>query len=482
MIESSKDTPLRRAAAIFVTATIVRLLYKYQYHHPPTDYDVIVVGAGFAGLTAASMLQKAGKKVLVMEAHDYVGGRVHTIEVGHLTVDGGAMWIDEWSDANPVQALAVQAGVETFAYNDWFFQEVNATGGDRPITYDATVKSNFSWSDAEHLRDDFLDDLEHLRSDLGDGASIRDAINEYVKNSTGNDDDVERLINYMVDEILVETSYAGDSEHTSLEYFWKDDSFEGGSYLLPNGYSELTDTLAADLSIRLNTPVTSIDTDQRGMVEIRSETETTFTAKQVIVTASLGVLKSGTIIFHPPLPKKTQHAISRMRMGSLEKIVLIFGDIFWSEAGFLYLDNKNSNIPIFYDFTSFYKTPALVGWYGGMEAVTNLLTMTDQEIIDLCLQELSTILGTQVPRPVASYVSRWQEDPYVRGAYSYMSVESSALDKKRLAKPISNKLYFAGEALSTYYGQTHGAMMSGMHVAKAIDKNANLDLRVGRVY
>merc|ERR1711862_450138 len=194
-----------------------------------------------------------------------------------------------------------------------------------------------------------------------------------------------------------------------------------------------------------------------------------FEGKKVLVTVSIGVLKADIIKFEPPFPKKKIKALSHLDMATSDKIILTFNEKFWNNHEIAFVA-RNSNESIHYwDFTYALGAPTLVGNFTGDSPLHH---KKDEELVALTMQQLTLVFGgIEIPQPTASYVTRWQDDPYTRGSFSFIPVGASFNDMKTYAKPIDRKLFFAGEGTNhMYFGTTHGAFMSGLRAAKEIKK------------
>jgi monoamine oxidase len=225
-------------------------------------------------------------------------------------------------------------------------------------------------------------------------------------------------------------------------------------------------------------------------------------AAHVIVTLPLGVLKSsvedsGAVRFSPHLPPDKQSAIENLPMGNVVKINLRFHGRFWETAK---MWDEDGNLVDFHDAGFFHcpgaplptwwtqlpvRAPLLVGWTGGPNA-SGLLEAAggsqqtagasdyaiDSTLLDQAIGSLARIFnlsrGEIEAQMQASYAHNWRDDPFSRGAYAYVPVDSLEL-QQILARPIDNKLFFAGEATSIgHIGTVHGAIQSGQRVAREI--------------
>jgi len=172
--------------------------------------------------------------------------------------------------------------------------------------------------------------------------------------------------------------------------------------------------------------------------------------------------------FAPPLPDRKRVSIDRLAMGTLEKVVLRFGDAFWRRPGrtnLVYLSQEPGEFPFFADLTPYTGEPILACLYCG-DFADRAAAMSDNELIDRAAAVVGEISGVTGRQPTDGRVTRWRADPFALGAYSYLPVGSSGADLENLAEPVGSRLLFAGEATSAIYsGYVHGGIVSGAREA-----------------
>lgn len=266
----------------------------------------------------------------------------------------------------------------------------------------------------------------------------------------------------------IEVDYAADLEELSIQAFNTDDGFGGGDALFPGGYDQIVRGLARGLDIRLNTVV------QRAMYGddgVRVATDSgEFSADYAVVTVPLGVLKAGAIAFAPALPERKQTAIRNMAMGVLNKVALAFPRAFWpTEDDFInYIGARPGEWPEFVNLAHYTGDPVLIALTGGRFA-RSLEPRTDAEIASDATRVLRTLFKTTVPELTGVIVTRWMRDSFAHGSYSHLPVGATVDDYTALARPVVDRLFFAGEAtISDYPATVHGAFLSGTRTAKRI--------------
>ena len=408
----------------------------------PPRGQVVVVGAGMAGLAAARQLADAGVDVTVLEARDRIGGRMWTDSSLGVPIDLGAAWI-HGTKGNPLVALAKQAGADTVE-TDWDNVVVFDARGE--VDAEAVDSAATAWERALH-------DVYELADDAAPGATVQNGLAQVADLS-------DPLIAWNVAG-AVSAEYAADPEELSLRWFGTEGEFDGPDLILPQGYDRVARRLAEGLTIRTGTTITHIADDGSS---VRLETSRgVVTADRVIVTVPLGVLKAGAITFDPPLPEAKRAAITRLGFGVLDKVVLAFDEPFWPrEADVLGLAGAQQPVPVLVNGLSFGAGAVLVGLRGG-SAARRGETLTDQQNVD----ELRTAL--RAPAPRGRLVTRWAADPYARGSYSFLAVGSSPDDQEALAEPAGDRVLFAGEATQPeHFATVHGAYLSGVREAQRI--------------
>lgn len=411
----------------------------------PGDY--VVVGAGMAGLAAARRLADAGLPVTVVEARSRIGGRTWTDTSLGVPVDLGAAWI-HGAQGNPLTVLAERVGARTVETD---FDDVTVLDDGKPAETAAVEEISVAFTA-------IVDAVDGMTSDAAPDASLADGL------AAAGAQLRDPLMQWMVAS-AISAEYAADPQDLALRWFGHEGQFDGPDLILPGGYRQLTDHLAADLDIRLDTEVTRIAHDGAG-VTVETE-EQVFDADRVIVTVPLGVLKADTIVFDPPLPDTKRAAVARLGFGLLDKVVLRFDEPFWAQrhgirTDMLGLAGRDQPASDLVNGLRFTDVPLLIGLRGGANAVAREAD-SDQETID----GLVAALGA--PAPAGAVVTRWAADRHARGSYSYLAVGSGPDDQDALAAPVTDRLLFAGEATHPeFFATVHGAYLSGLREADRI--------------
>ncbi|MGM0578477.1 MAG: flavin monoamine oxidase family protein [Myxococcota bacterium] len=411
---------------------------------PLGDETIVVVGAGLAGLAAARRLREHGARVTILEARDRVGGRTWTVEVGGSAMDVGAATLHGWK-GNPLVEVAREAGARLLRVTERYVGYDVAAGR----VGDAVVAA------VDGAEETFEDVVEEMKEDLRSDRPVSDAVEAAVE-ALSLEEPARRLARTVL-TAWVELDCAGPAADLSLAWYDEDEAFGGGDRLLTGGWSAVARHLAADLDVRLETPVRAIAHGPDGVVCVtdRGRVE----ADRVVITAPLGVLRAGDIEFRPGLPAAKAEALRRLRMGVVEKVILRFDVRFWPEGvrDLWVAGPGETDLLDVLDVSEHAGAPTLVCFVRG------------EVDLDAVLDRLGAALGLSVPAPTDTFVTSWAADPWSRGAWTYVPVGASFADLDALAEPVGDRLFFAGEGtLAAYVGTLHGAWLSGLREADRI--------------
>lgn len=399
------------------------------------SFDVVIVGAGAAGIGALHRLRATGLSVVALEARPRIGGRAFTLHPRpDLPVDAGCGWLHS-ADENPLVPLVEQAG---FALDKtpphWTRQAGN---------------QGFSAEDQAAFGKDF----EKFGANLHEAAK------------TGADRPASELFdpadrwNHLIDAV---SSYYNGAEHDQvsvLDFDAYEDS--GVNWRVRDGYGAAIAALADVDHIVTDCEVRAI---RHGGGAIQLDTrQGTLTARAVIVTLPTALLAEGAVTFDPPLPDK-QAAAAGLPLGLADKAFLwleepqalpveghLFGRTDRTETGSYHLRP--------------FGRPYIEVYFGGRNAHT-LEAEGPGAFQAFALEELVALLGSGVRRTIVPITeTRWASEPFSRGAYSH-ALPGHAGDRAVLARP-EGRLLFAGEAThASWYSTAHGAWASGVRAAE----------------
>lgn len=433
--------------------------------------DVIILGAGVAGLAAAERLGKAGLRVLILEARDRVGGRIyslpglsaeHSIELGAEFVHGKPKLLDDYLQSHKLKLFETNG--QSYCMED-----------DRlkPCSGPATR---------------VFDKLDKLDPHTFPDESFDDAVKRFVPNLPEEEKRWARS--------FVQGFHAADpsqiSTHSIIVGDHAEEETEGDrGFHIAGGYRRLVEALCADLSGTVEIRTAAVVTDvewNRDVVGVRARFPDgktfEYEAPQVVVTLPLGVLQQKppsqhAVRFDPPLVEK-QGALAKLAMGPVVRVTLEFDSVFWEDRAIMgdrvlrdlhFLFSRDPVFPTFWSAMPL-RLPVLVAWSAGPLAAAKA-HLPHEAIAIQTLLALSRILALPESairaRFVRSHFHDWQADPFSQGAYSYVLAGGMAAQEE-LARPLGKRLFFAGEATQSdgHHATVHGAFSSGWRVAREV--------------
>jgi monoamine oxidase len=407
----------------------------------PSEVDVVVIGAGAAGIAAARKIAAAGRSVVVLEAKDRPGGRCMTDTVTFgVPMDLGAHWIHA-PDDNPLVPLARAAG---FALYDDRERQRLVIKGRNP---------------REGEWEAFASALTRAqRAILEAGEAGREvALSEAVPNDLR---DWRPTIDFLKGPW---DSGKEMSEISCVDYY---NALETQDLFCRQGYGAILARFAEGLPIRLSTPVTRVDWSGRG---VNVETPAgTIRGRAVIVTVSTAVLASGTIRFAPAVPKRQLDAIQALGCGAYEHLIVHLPDN-PMEA------KPDQAFVVKADTSATAKALARIGgsdwWYldiGGRFA-RDLAAAGPTAMKAFAAEFIGNEFGPHARRAMGDvHVTSWTTDPFIRGAWS-VAGPGATPQRLRLAEPVGQRLVFAGEATDEgLWGTVGGAWASGERAAEQV--------------
>ncbi|GAA1848716.1 flavin monoamine oxidase family protein [Microbacterium koreense] len=424
-------------------------------------HDTIVVGAGVAGLTAARLLAAEGRDVIVLEARDRVGGRVVTDRRFQLVTDMGASWI-HGVNGSPVAAAAEALGMRMSEFTVGGYQPDS-----RPIAHYGPDGARLSDAQARA----YVADIHAVDATLVEvidrsspDASYRDVTEAALAAQEWDDTRTQRVREYL--EHRSEEQYGAWIEDLAAHGL-DDDAIDGDEVVFPDGYDRLPRRLAEGLDVRLTHVVSRIDWSDD--VSVTTD-HGTFHANRAIVTVPVGVLQSADFVISPQLPEPVSTALGRLSMNAFEKVFLRFRTRFWDEDVYVIRQQGPEGRwwHSWYDLTDLHDTPTLLTFAAGPAAEATR-DWSEDEIARSVVDQLRRLYGAAVETPTHVHVTDWQDDPWARGSYAYMTLGSTTSDHDDLATPIGDVLHLAGEATWTDDPATvSAAMLSGHRAAERV--------------
>jgi monoamine oxidase len=415
--------------------------------------DVIIIGAGMAGLAAARTLAESGLSVTLVEARDRVGGRIYTVPGDPLPIELGAEFIHGLPEE--LIRLVDEAGLTRFELEGQSrcFQE--ELGRDRlgPCANQREV-------------DQLFDQLSHFNPPDADLS-----FSEFIAQRGLSPQAATLATNY------VEGFNAADGKRISIFALAKqqaaEDRISGDRvFRVAEGYARVPEFLlrrflAAGGEWVPSAAVRSISWEP-GAARVETHAGRTFQGTAVVITLPLGVLQARTVSFVPQ--PQILAVADQLAMGPAARVVYEFDLKFWpDDLGFFFAPQET---PPTWWTTNPKPSEMVTGWIAGRK----LADLRPSSLPESGLAALSKILGTDARRRLLRFHHHdWQTDSNSMGAYTYVP-RGAIHASDELSLPVESTLFFAGEHTDTtgHWGTVHGALRSGYRAAKQVLEQVSL--------
>jgi monoamine oxidase len=436
---------------------------------PVDSYEILVVGAGAAGLAAARALAAAGRRVAVVEARDRTGGRIFTnrVEIPNavapVSIELGAEFIHglpqvTWDLLQEAHLGTYELDGAHLSFARGGFQ----SSGDDPGDAGHVIDDMMAWVAAQPPGTD-LSFSEYLDR-AGVDSARRKRASAYVESFNAAD-------SHLIGAAALARQQVAEDEIHSDRLFHIESGYDALTAFLENGFAAAGGTLLLRHVVRSirwsrnQIALSGVDAHGRGF-ELHAE--------RAIVTLPLGVLHAGMVEFDPK-PGEILLNAARMAMGPVVRMSLLFDAKFWQQdLSFLFARDET---PTAWWTPMPNAVPLITGWTGGPKATAlaqkAAVAAHPQALLEEILGALSRMYGLSVresqKRLLSWHAHDWQADPYALGAYSY--APAGALNASaNMTQPVADTLYFAGEHTDTtgHWGTVHGALGSGLRAAAQI--------------
>ena len=415
-----------------------------------SDPDVIVVGAGAAGLAATEYMLRNGKSVVCIEANSRIGGRCYTDnDFFGVPYDVGAHWITN-NKNNPYVHYWKENNIEDFnLYEDKEYESVFE--GNKKLT---SQEEKFLW-----------DEYDSILEDIGRSSKKDISPSKAILNKSSEWYDTAHLI-------IGPYDMAKDFNHFSCIDWWNYFEPETKSWFCTEGYGSLVKHRWRNVPVQFKTAAQKITWSGRG-VQVETN-KGTISSKTCILTVSTGVLASGKIKFIPMLPMEKYDSFSGISMGFYNHIALQFKNDFFQHRkdGYIYykLKNKNSSIPRGVAGLTNASGSNLSYFDTGGEFARELENAGEDASIDFVLGELKSIFGSKIDKYlIKTHTTSWASNPFTLGSYASAEPGSFHL-RKVLKQSVGDRIFIAGEATADEWATVAGATRSGLRAAKEVIK------------
>src|ERR1700730_8291710 len=398
------------------------------------DVEVIVVGAGAAGLGAAMRLAATRVSFKVLEARNRAGGRAYTVTDGAFPLDLGCGWLHS-ADRNPWTRIAAEAGFTIDkTLPAWDTQSFD-------IGFSAEDQAGFALASRR-----FHERLEAIgRNDVDCSAA------ELLEPDCRFNPLLNAISSYVNGVELKLVSVKDSNRYADSGVNWR----------VVEGYGTVIAAQAAGLPIRFDCPVTLID--YRGKRLAIETALGTVIADAVIVTVPTPLIATQGIRFRPYLPAKVR-AASVLPLGLADKLVIAVDEPTMLPVDGHLIGNSNRTATGSYHLRPFGR-PLIEGFFGGRLA-HELEAAGPSAVFDFAVAELVELFGRRIrPRLRPLVETGWGRDPFARGSYSF-ALPGHADARPTLATPLDGRVFFAGEACSPHdFTTAHGAYLTGIEAA-----------------
>ena len=432
-------------------------LYAQTRAAKPT-HSCVVVGAGFAGLTAAYRLTAAGWNVTVLEARNRAGGRAWSYrfsEAPDLVCEMGGEWIGK--DHLRILALAKELNVplEPHAYRVWLLQHEDLHA---PGTWNFSADSQAAW---KRFMDKYKRSTEQEKRRLDQydwwtwlgkiGITDADRRIREIMDSTDYGESIRQVSAYVAADEYVDTDYINPNSTDEMDFHVR------------GGNSVLIDALAARLApgaLHLKSPVKAIR-QRAGRVTVETTGER-FTADACIFTAPSTVLNS--IQFDPPLSPAKTLAADELEYGRIIKSQMLFDRRFWPAEDFSLMSDETSHQ--YFHSTQGQPGPrGILCSYAVGDKADVLASQTKADRQAQLMRDLKTVSPDASAALIDTFDQPWQDDPWAHGAYAMYRPGQWFRVRPLLEQP-HGKVLFAGEHLGDWQGFMEGAVSTGEIAAK----------------
>jgi len=408
--------------------------------------DLVIIGAGAAGLAAAEAARARGLTFQLLEASHRIGGRAYTEALAPgIPMDLGCHWMHSAS-LNPFVAIADRFGFHYRRDGAW---RLNALAGDHWLTK------------AEHAEVMALMganyDSVRAAAERGEDVAVADVIDLESRwapfhaywFSLGTSNDVDQVS-------TIDVAAYNDTEE---------------NWPLRDGYGALVARWAADIPVTLNAAAERVRWGSKGVVVETSKGSVS--GRRLLITVSSNMLASGRIQFDPPLPDWKVAAANDLPLGVHNRIgIMLNRDPFGPEVANSATIMLDGTVPMSIQLRPF-GLHYVVGVTGGRFGAW-LEKAGAAASVDYLSERLVAAFGSDIRSALSprSIVTAWSGDPWTLGAYS-AAVPGAGHQRQELARPIDNVLFFAGEACSQQFSATcHGAYLTGIAAVEAMLKDA----------
>ena len=437
--------------------------------YPSSNVDVVVIGAGAAGLSASSEFLKRGKSVICVEAMNRIGGRCFTDHtIFGIPYDVGAHWMHNYS-GNHLAKYGIKKSDKFDVYeikeNLLVYDGFNKIN---PQNLNETLKK------IKAIKYEYLNDKINLNSD--DNPPFKDDIpfiNQMPKQVKGSD--WFGTAHQALGACLAGVDF---NNYTIYDEFLNYKEIGEGDGFVKEGYGSLLANLRKEVPVKLNTIVKEIKWDRKGVIV--ETNQGSIKSKTCVVTVSTEVLNIGKIKFTPKLPVEKYEAFNGINLGVYNHITLQLKNEFYKSFEilpdtYLFSKIKNKVSPPKGFFGSLRLHGSNLSYFDvGGQFAKNLEAEGEKSTIDFVVKSLRSTFGSKFDKfIIKAHATTWGKNEFSLGSYSSARPGKAHL-RGVLKSSVGDRVFFAGEASSINYGTVHGADLSGKEVADDVINQLNI--------
>ncbi|ESQ41319.1 hypothetical protein EUTSA_v10015601mg [Eutrema salsugineum] len=426
--------------------------------------SVIVIGAGISGISAAKELAENGvEDVLILEATDRIGGRIHKQNFGDVSVELGAGWIAGvgGKESNPVWELASRFNLRT-CFSDYTNARYNIYDRSGQI-----FPTGFASDSYKKAVDSAILKLKSLEE-----ADCAGQVAEEAPSSPKTP--IELAIDFILHdfemaEVEPISTYVDFGER---EFLVADErGYECLLYKMAEEFLFTSNGEILDNRLKLNKVVREIQQSRNGVL-VKTEDGSEYEANYVIVSASIGVLQSNLLSFQPPLPRWKTEAIQKCDVMVYTKIFLKFPNCFWTcgpgQEFFIYAHEQRGYFTFWQHMENAYPGSNILVVTLTNEQSKRVEAQSDEETLKEAMSVLRDMFGPTVPNATDILVPRWWNNRFQRGSYSNYPMISDNQLLQNIKAPVG-RVFFTGEHTSEKFsGYVHGGYLAGMDTSKSL--------------
>lgn len=418
------------AGSILVPSSVLNACRKdsfFDSHH--FKGNVVIIGAGAAGLYAGYLLQSKGISFQILEASDRIGGRLGKLSgFADYELDTGAQWLHGTNNilGDLILQTKTKITLDNSAMSYWFENKLVTELPKDPYIFEHKNLPDISFKEYAHQQglDVSYDNIvEAIAGDQGAAASLLSAY--------WNSKDEENWV-------------SGDEDYKFAHTYY--------DFIYQYVAQPILD------QVKLNKPIVSVDYSGT-QIRVMDQNGSEYVCDKLILTVPISILKLNEIQFYPSLPTTKTAAFDRFGMGAGMKVFLKFNEKFFPENIY------GGSICAAYFDDSIGKTTQdhiLIAFVMGDQAANLHALGNDAAITNALIQELDLMFNGQASLHfIQSFIQDFTDKPFIKGAYSYSTI---GMDNARqiAAEPIENKMFFAGEAMNIngHHQTVHGAVES----------------------